>query len=78
MKAYYSYDSLHLGPTELKAQKRGERGPMPRFTVIVDGLIMTRQTEYQLDELLGSIYSELPVVFINAGLGITIDFDHAG
>ena len=75
MKAYYSFDSLQLGPIELEAQKRGKRS-MPRFTVIVDGLTMTRQTEYQLDELLGSIYSELPVVFINAGLGITIDFDH--
>lgn len=79
MKAYHSYDSLNLGPTELKAKKRGERGAMPRFTVIADGLTMTRQTVYQLDELLGSIYAELPVVFINAGLGVTIDFDgHAG
>jgi len=79
MKTYYSYAALQLGPTELKAKKRGERGPMPRFTVIADGLTMTRRTVYQLDKLLGSIYAEQPTVFINAGLGITIDFDgHAG
>jgi len=75
-KEYHTYESLVLGQTEIVARRRGDRGAMPRFTVIADGMTFQRKTVYQLDRLLGSIYAKQPIVFVNAGFGITLNFDY--
>lgn len=52
-----------------------ERNGFPRFMVMCDGERYEMNTRKALDKVLGHIYATAPKVFVNAGKGITIDFD---
>jgi len=72
MRAYHTTESLGIKALERPAY---ERGDFPRYLVTVDGKTETVKTPRALQKLLGSIYSERPEVFVNAGNGISINFD---
>jgi len=52
-----------------------ERGSFPRYLVTADNKTTEVKTPRALEKLLGIIYAERPEVFVNAGKGITINFD---
>ena len=72
MSTYHTVESLGI-----KAMERpsSQRGTFPRYLVMADGATITVKTPRALEKLLGVIYSERPEVFVNAGKGITINFD---
>ena len=72
MSTYHTVESLGI-----KAMERpsSQRGTFPRYLVMADGTTITVRTTRALEKLLGVIYSERPEVFVNAGKGITINFD---
>ena len=69
---YYTTKSLGIKALERPAS---ERGDFPRYLVTADGKTTEVKTPAALRRLLSVIYSEKPRVFVNAGKGITIDFD---
>lgn len=68
----WSTDEILSGIAEKPAR---ERDGFPRFMVICDGERYEMNTRKALDKVLGHIYATAPKVFVNAGNGITIDFD---
>ena len=72
MSTYHTVESLGIKAIERPAF---ERGTFPRYLVTADGKTSEVKTPRALKNLLGVIYSERPEVFINAGKGITINFD---
>ena len=74
MSAYHTAESLGIKAIERLAS---ERGTFPRYLVTADGKTSQIKTLRALKNLLGVIYAERPEVFVNAGKGITIDFDRA-
>jgi hypothetical protein len=71
-RSYYTAESLGIKAIERPAS---ERGTFPRYLVTADGKTSEVKTPRALKNLLGVIYSEQPEVFVNAGKGITINFD---
>jgi len=71
---YHTAENLKIAAIE---RPTSERGTFPRYLVIADGTTTTVKTPRALANLLGVIYSNEPRVFVNAGKGITIDFDQA-
>ena len=71
---YHTAENLNLAAIERPAS---ERGTFPRYLVMADGKMTTVKTPRALAKLLGSIYSKAPHIFVNAGKGITLDFDQA-
>ncbi len=69
---YHNTEELGVKSMERPAS---ERGTFPRYLVIVDSKTTEVKTPRALEKLLGSIYAERPEVFVNAGKGITINFD---
>lgn len=51
------------------------RRGFPRFIVYVDGVTLQLGTLPALRKTLSNISSKRPKVFVNAGKGVTIDFD---
>ena len=74
MSTYHTVESLGIKAIERPAS---ERGTFPRYLVTADGKTSQIKTLRALKNLLGVIYAERPEVFVNAGKGITIDFDRA-
>ena len=74
MSTYHTVESLGIKAIERPAS---ERGTFHRYTVIADGLSSRIKTPRDLKNLLAVIYAEQPRVFVNAGKGVTIDFDRA-
>jgi hypothetical protein len=72
MSAYHTAESLGIKSVERSAS---ERGTFPRYLVIADSKTYEVKTPRALEKILGTIYSERPEVFVNAGKGITINFD---
>lgn len=70
---YWTADEVLAG---IKEKPASERGTYPRFSVYVDGEYLERKTRKGLDNLVSIILSKAPKVFINAGKGVTIDFDN--
>ena len=71
---YHTAENLNLAAIERPAS---ERGTFPRYLVMADGKMTTVTTPRSLAKLLGCIYSKAPHVFVNAGKGLTLDFDQA-
>lgn len=71
-KKYWTSDEVLAGINERTAS---ERGDYPRYTVIADGEHCECKGKVQLNRIVSCIYSTTPRVFINAGKGVTIDFD---
>jgi hypothetical protein len=69
---YHTIESLGIKALERPAS---ERGDFPRYLVSVDGKTETIKTPAALRRLLAVICSPAPTVFVNAGKGITINFD---
>jgi hypothetical protein len=69
---YHTAESLGIKAIERPAS---ERGTFPRYLVTADGKTSEVKTPRALEKLLGVIYAERPEVFVNAGKGITINFD---
>ena len=69
---YHTIESLGIKAVERPA---AERGTFPRYLVTCDGITNEVKTTGALVKLLSGIYSEPPAVFVNAGKGITINFD---
>ena len=69
---YHDIQSLGIKALERPAS---ERGTFPRYLVTADGKTSEVKTPRALRNLLGVIYSERPEVFVNAGKGISINFD---
>lgn len=69
---YHTIEGLGIKALERPA---AERGTFPRYLVTCDGITNEVKTPSALVKLLSGIYSELPAVFVNAGNGITINFD---
>jgi len=67
---YWSLNELSF--TEQPSQVRGT---FPRFIIVADGIRHEKQTRASADRLLRIIYSAAPKVYVNAGKGITINFD---
>ena len=72
MSTYHTVESLGIKAIERAAS---ERGTFPRYLVTADGKTSQIKTLRALKNLLGVIYSERPEVFVNAGKGISINFD---
>lgn len=72
MSAYHTAESLGIKAIERPAS---ERGTFPRYLVIADSKTFGVKTPRALEKILGIIYSKRPEVFVNAGKGITINFD---
>jgi len=72
MNAYHTAESLGIKSIERSAS---ERGTFPRYLVTADNRTTEVKTPRALEKLLGIIYAELPEVFVNAGKGISINFD---
>ena len=71
-RSHYTAESLGIKAIERPAY---QRGTFPRYLVTADGKTYEVKTPRALKNLLGVIYSERPEVFVNAGKGITINFD---
>lgn len=71
---YHNIESLGIKSIERPAS---DRGTFPRYLVKADGQTMEVKTLGSLRKVLGYIYSDAPNVFVNAGKGLTIDFDRA-
>ena len=71
-KTYHTTESLDIKSIE---RLTSERGSFPRYLVTADGKTTEVKTLCALEKLLGVIYAERPEVFVNAGKGITINFD---
>jgi len=71
-KSYHTTENLGIKAIERPAS---ERGTFPRYLVIADSKTSEVKTPRALEKLLGIIYSDRPEVFVNAGKGITINFD---
>jgi hypothetical protein len=69
---YHTAESLGIKAMEKPAS---ERGSFPRYLVTADNKTTEVKTPRALEKLLGIIYAERPEVFVNAGKGITINFD---
>jgi len=76
-RKYWAACSLlgHIRDLGIKECRKSERGTFPRFTVIVDGESTPLYTLRHLSDLAQVIYATAPRVFVNAGKGITVDFD---
>ena len=72
MSTYHTVESLGIKAIERPAS---ERDTFPRYLVTADGKTSQIKTLRALKNLLGVIYSERPEVFVNAGKGISINFD---
>lgn len=72
MSTYHTIESLGIKAIERSAS---ERGTFPRYLVTADGETSEVKSPRALEKLLSVIYSHRPEVFINAGKGITINFD---
>lgn len=72
MRTYHTAKNLGI---KLLERPLFERGTFPRYLVVADGKTSAIKTFRALEKLLGVIYAERPQVFVNAGKGITIDFD---
>lgn len=70
---YWTAELVLAGVKEPYASERS--GTFPRFMVMCDGERYEANTWKALDKVLGHIYATAPNVFVNAGKGITIDFD---
>ena len=68
----HTAESLGIKSVERSAS---ERGTFPRYLVMADNKTTEVKTPRALAKLLGVIYAERPEVFVNAGKGITINFD---
>jgi hypothetical protein len=69
-------ESRYWTPEELELPKvEGDRGTFPRYMIIADGSRTEIKSIQSLRRALTSIYAPKPRVFVNAGKGITIDFD---
>lgn len=66
---YWTPEELELPEVE------GDRGTFPRYIVIADDARTEIKSLKALRRILSGIYSTKPRVFVNAGKGITIDFD---
>lgn len=71
---YHDLQSLGIKALERPAY---ERGTFPRYLVKADGQTIEVKTLGALRKVLGFIYSDTPKVFVNAGKGLTIDFDRS-
>lgn len=71
-RTYHTIESLGIKAIERPA---AERGTFPRYLVTCDGSTKEVKTPAALAKLIAVIYSELPAVFVNAGKGVTINFD---
>lgn len=71
---YHNIESLGIKTLERPAS---ERGAFPRYLVKADSQTMEVKTIGALRKVLGFIYSDAPKVFVNAGKGLTIDFDRS-
>lgn len=71
---YHNIESLGIKTLERPAS---ERGTFPRYLVKTDSQTMEVKTIGALRKVLGFIYSDAPKVFVNAGKGLTIDFDRS-
>ena len=69
---YWTVEEVLKGVVELP---RSKRGTFPRFTVICDGDRFEIRTLAKLQQILQCTYASQPKVFVNAGKGLTIDFD---
>ena len=69
---YHDIQSLGIKALERPAS---ERGTFPRYLVTADSKTTEVKTPRSLQKLLGIIYAERPEVFVNAGKGVTINFD---
>lgn len=69
---YWQASEVLAGITE---QPLTLRGTFPRFMVKADGETTVCKTLKTLQKTLDIIYAGRPRVFVNAGKGITIDFD---
>ena len=69
---YHNIESLGIKTLERPAS---ERGTFPRYLVTADSKTYEVKTPRALEKLLGIIYSERPEVFVNAGKGVSINFD---
>lgn len=72
MSTYHTIESLGIKSIE---RPSAERGTFPRYLVTADGKTSEVKTPRALEKLLGIIYSERPEIFVNAGKGISINFD---
>jgi hypothetical protein len=72
MSAYHTAESLGIKSVERSAS---ERGTFPRYLIVADGKTSAIKTPRALEKMLGVIYADRPEVFVNAGKGITINFD---
>lgn len=69
---YWTVEEVLNGVVE---RPRAERGTFPRFTVLCDGDRFEIRTLAKLQQILQCTYACQPKVFVNAGKGLTIDFD---
>jgi hypothetical protein len=72
MPDYWSSSHVLAGVSPASSS---ERNGFPAYIVKVDGEAVSVSNRRSLDKLLGEIYAERPRVFVNAGKGVTIDFD---
>lgn len=72
MNKYWTAKEVLAG---IKEMPRSMRGTFPRYTVICDDDRFMITTRAKLDQILQCTYASQPKVYVNAGKGITIDFD---